>query len=520
MAAPSFVLASSGQVVTTSGGTITLSDVSGNVQVGDFVVVHTIQKGTGAAPSLGTVAGIESLAGIGSTMGQLVSSQGVGGPQTALTDLWIGRATSSFISAQVTAGGTDDLYGRMYVFRDVNAGTTTSDVLEAGSAGSIATDQASISTIDHANVVTLGADRLCVCFVAVADDNALDAFTGTSGGTWSEAVAEYATSTGTDAALGLQTLTKATSGTVSGGTDTMAAADSWATIAFALIPTSSGTTHQESYGGSITPTGSLVKLAKKNVSGSVTPTGALAKLAKKLLGGSITPIGALTAARVVALAVAGAITPSGSLVNLAKKALAGSVAPTGSLEKLADKRLSGAITPTGALQKLVSKLLAGSVTPTGDLSTAHVVALALAGSITPAGAIQLLVDKRFAGAITPTGALAKLVTKLVEGSITPSGSLARTVLKGLSGSITPTGALTNLKAFAISLAGSITPTGTLVKTVTKRLAGAVTPTGSISFLVQKFLGGAITPSGVLDAVKQGAQGAAVRIWRTLRGVGR
>jgi hypothetical protein len=57
-----------------------------------------------------------------------------------------------------------------------------------------------------------------------------------SGGTWVEAVAEYATATGTDGCIQLQTADMASAGTINGGTYTMLASDGWGVIGFAIRP--------------------------------------------------------------------------------------------------------------------------------------------------------------------------------------------------------------------------------------------------------------------------------------------
>ena len=117
--------------------------------------------------------------------------------------------------------------GRMYLFNN----TDSSNFTEGGGFGS-----GTANTISAQSVITTGIERLAVSFVFVDDDNALDPFTGESGGDWTEGVAEYTTTSGADGAMGLQIATMATAGTISGGTDTMGASDTWGVRAFALKP--------------------------------------------------------------------------------------------------------------------------------------------------------------------------------------------------------------------------------------------------------------------------------------------
>jgi len=136
-------------------------------------------------------------------------------------------------TAAFTHTGSSDAAGRMYRFTDWKADGTMANNFE----GANTSGGSSSNTIADAGVTTTGADRLAVQFVSVGDNNALDAFTGQTGGTWAEAVAEYTNTTGTDFAMGLQIATMASAGTIDGGTDTMAAADPWHVIGFAIIGT-------------------------------------------------------------------------------------------------------------------------------------------------------------------------------------------------------------------------------------------------------------------------------------------
>jgi hypothetical protein len=77
--------------------------------------------------------------------------------------------------------------------------------------------------------------------IGVDDDNTIPSFTGESGGDWTVA-AEFLTATGTDACLNLQTAAMASTGTIDGGTATMAAADNWVNHGFALSPAAAAAT--------------------------------------------------------------------------------------------------------------------------------------------------------------------------------------------------------------------------------------------------------------------------------------
>ena len=86
-------------------------------------------------------------------------------------------------------------------------------------------------------VTTLGADRLALQFVAVDDDNPMDAVhRRCTGGTWAEAVAEFASATGTDGCIQLQTATSARPEPINGGTSRWPPSTTGDVIGLALSP--------------------------------------------------------------------------------------------------------------------------------------------------------------------------------------------------------------------------------------------------------------------------------------------
>lgn len=109
-------------------------------------------------------------------------------------------------------------------------------------------------------------------------------------------------------------------------------------------------TPQLSLGGTVTPTGTLVKRVIRTLAGATTPTGAVTRQPGKR--------------------VAGSITPAAALVRSPQKTLGGVVAPTGAVAKRIGRALGGGISPTGGLLKLLSRALGGHITPTGSVATA------------------------------------------------------------------------------------------------------------------------------------------------------
>ena len=131
---------------------------------------------------------------------------------------------------------------RMYQFRGWLQDATWANNFEGAGTG-----EGIDETIEQPSITTTDVDRLCVALVAVIDDNALDAFTGMTGGTWAEPVAEFTTALGNDHAIGIQTATLAAAGTISGGVDTMAVADAWFVRTFAIKPAGGAPANKRRY---------------------------------------------------------------------------------------------------------------------------------------------------------------------------------------------------------------------------------------------------------------------------------
>lgn len=206
---------------------------------GRIVILQIVEDGTpsGFAVTDWGVSSVESLAGTDNTMDYL-GAFAIGSPTAAWQHLWIGRTIGTTMGPGGTNTNGNDLYWRIYEFADCSSGTTVATVIENGTAGATANGVGTSATVDDTAVTTLGPDRLALNFVGGNDDNALDDFAGETGGDWVEATAEFATATGTDAVLQLQTATMASAATIDGGSDAWAdAGDSWGVVGFALIGT-------------------------------------------------------------------------------------------------------------------------------------------------------------------------------------------------------------------------------------------------------------------------------------------
>lgn len=203
MTVPSFVNASTGGTDAMGAWSATCHAPSA---AGRIIIFQVIQDGTttGAVTYTGN-SNINDLAGsAGWTL--VCSEQVCGSPTAALQTIYIGRSTGT--SAPTISGGnstSEDLYWRFYEFSDASTGTTLATVIENSTAGATANGAGTSASVDDTGVTTLGIDRLCLNFVGINDDNAISAFTGATGGSWSLWPPDpYAESSGTDAAIGLQ----------------------------------------------------------------------------------------------------------------------------------------------------------------------------------------------------------------------------------------------------------------------------------------------------------------------------
>lgn len=235
MAAPAFVAASAG-TTDASGGWTHTGPAPG--AAGRLYVVHVLQDGTNAGvPAITSVTNAENLSGVDNVLTK-VGQFDVGNPAAARHHVWVGRSLNT--SAMVITGsntGGDDVYVRVYVFSGVSASTSLTKVIENGSPGATVVATGTSDTAADADVTTLGPERLVVNLLAINDDNPVGAFSGQTGGTWAETVAEYATASGTDGCIQIQTATMNTAGTIGGGSASITDPDAWGVVGFALLPT-------------------------------------------------------------------------------------------------------------------------------------------------------------------------------------------------------------------------------------------------------------------------------------------
>lgn len=241
MAIPVYRSTGAATGATDAGGAWTYSAPAANA-VGNVIIFQALQDGsTGGAVALTGASNIENLAGTDNAWTS-IGAFNVGNPTAAIQHLWIGRAinTSGFPSASGTNSTSEDLYMLMYEFSSVNTGTTLSDVIENGSAGSTPNGVGTSTTVSDTGVTTLGADRLALNCIATNDDNNFGPFTGETGGNWVPANS-YFDASGTDGSVQIEQADMTSAGTIDGGTSTIVSS-AWGVVGFALIGTTPAVT--------------------------------------------------------------------------------------------------------------------------------------------------------------------------------------------------------------------------------------------------------------------------------------
>lgn len=185
----------------------------------DYIILHVTVRNTTTTVTTPTLGGTWS-----------VIQTAIGAGSTTTGRHWIfGKKSEGNETGNLTVEfGTDAAVcktARMYYFRNVDVVTP----YEGG-----VTSKGTGTTVSATSLTTSGTDRLGLHFLYVTDDNAVASFTGESGGDWTEAVAEYTTTLGSDTCVQLQTAGLAAATTISGGTLTMAATDPYGCATVAL----------------------------------------------------------------------------------------------------------------------------------------------------------------------------------------------------------------------------------------------------------------------------------------------
>jgi hypothetical protein len=228
---PAFVGAGAGTLVTTGTGTVSKTDC----KAGNLLLLHVLERGTPADGSRSNRVNITNLAGTTNADTPVTSALAVGGGASSRQALYAARVTADgTCSWDWTVGASgNDLLLRIYEFSDEALGTTYLTVLENDAVGDPprTSTTGTSTTVADAIVTTNGVGRLALNFVCLESNQAIGAFSGATGGTWAEAVEEYATASGT---IQLQIANMASAGVIDGGTLTVTSTP-WGVMGTSII---------------------------------------------------------------------------------------------------------------------------------------------------------------------------------------------------------------------------------------------------------------------------------------------
>lgn len=139
----------------------------------------------------------------------------------------IGDGSETVVNITTAGGnGTDRIVARVYCITSLdgfaNPPVQNISTLTSGSA----------SPIDMPTISQVTANDLAVCVYGVSVNSTVGASTGESGGNWTEAVAESASTNGT---IGFQR-SSYSAASISGGTATLGTSGSWVAVGFTVVP--------------------------------------------------------------------------------------------------------------------------------------------------------------------------------------------------------------------------------------------------------------------------------------------
>lgn len=182
-------------------------------------------------------------------------------------------------------------------------------------------------------------------------------------------------------------------------------------------------------GGTLTPTGNLLKTPGKPFAGTLTPSGVLTRglLSIRSFAGTLTTAGTALILEVSLVTLSGAVTFAGTVTTKIGHGVlaAGTLTSSGALIRLANKatQLGGTLLTTGFLRNRPGRALEGTLSASGNLTPSKVRHVTMSGALSLTGALVRSANKLLSGILSLTGAMGRGFGRLFSGSLTPSGRL-------------------------------------------------------------------------------------------------
>lgn len=224
----------SGTAITTGTGTVTKASCI----EGQLLIVQLVIRGNSEDWSaFSNHVNLEDLAGAAADHTTIQTGIQFGATFTSSQALFAFRSIADgTCSADFAVGASgEDMFARMYEFQGASLGTTREDVFENDATHYNAV-QGTGTSVEDCEVITNGAGRLALNFVALESNQAIGSFSGETGGNWTEAAAEFGSATGATATLQLQNASMATADTIDGGTVTVGVSTGWGSAGTAILP--------------------------------------------------------------------------------------------------------------------------------------------------------------------------------------------------------------------------------------------------------------------------------------------
>jgi hypothetical protein len=226
MGVPIPVGAGTGVAITTGTSTVSKTGCT----EGNLIFLHTYENGVANDSTRSNITNIESIDGTPEDLSH-TDWRDVGPGPSGHHLVSYGRVMADgTCSVDLTVGASGgDVFARLYEVEDVIAGAAVLEDVDFGAANN--------TTVEDISVTPVTLPAAALNFIAIDTNETVVAYTGETGGDWTEFAAEFATATGAAATLSLQIADMPSGGTIEGGTFTLSGARDYGIQGMALIGT-------------------------------------------------------------------------------------------------------------------------------------------------------------------------------------------------------------------------------------------------------------------------------------------